>query len=85
MTEGNKRMRVYITKYALTGGIKLVWGELFAEGRAVKYGKHFESAFGEGRQWHRTFEEAKKRAEEMREAKIASLRKAIAKLEKLEF
>lgn len=42
-------------------------------------------AHGEGREWHRTLEGARKRAEIMRMAKIANLKKQIAKLEKLKF
>lgn len=38
-----------------------------------------------GNEWHRTREEAVARAEQMRAAKIASLKKQIAKLEKLSF
>jgi hypothetical protein len=49
-----------------------------------KYGEH-NYAHGEGRQWHRTQESALARAESMRKAKIASLRKSIARLEALSF
>lgn len=42
-------------------------------------------AGAEGRQWHRTREAAVARALEMREAKIASLERQIAKLRKMEF
>lgn len=77
-------MKVFITKYALTLGIEEVEASLYAEGRAVSYGQ-YGSAHGEGTNWHKTMEGAKKRAEEMRVNKIASLRNRIAKLEKLSF
>ena len=38
-----------------------------------------------GKDWHRTPESALARAEEMRKAKIASLKKSIAKLEAMTF
>lgn len=40
---------------------------------------------GEGNDWHRTKESAIAKAEEMRKKKIASLKKQIEKLEKMEF
>lgn len=44
-------------------------------------GAHFH---GEGREWHRTEAQARARARLLRDNKIASLRKKIATLEKLE-
>lgn len=41
--------------------------------------------YARGKDWHRTPEAAIARAEEMKAAKIASLRKQIDRLEKLEF
>ena len=40
---------------------------------------------GEGKEWHRTKEAAIAKAEEMRQKKIAGLKKQIERLEKLEF
>lgn len=40
---------------------------------------------GEDKHWHRTRESAVKRANDMRDAKIKSLEKSIAKLKKMEF
>lgn len=76
-------MKAYVTKYALTAGIQEVDGELFADGRAIKWGSYFNSAHGEGVEWHRTREGAVEKAHEMRTKKIASLRKSIAKLERM--
>ena len=55
-------------------------GGMFCYGKS-SYGG--QTAHGEGKDWHRTKESAVKRAENMRAAKIASMRKSIAKLEKM--
>lgn len=83
-------MKAWITKYALSKGVIVIecddpagtnFPGMVSGARSGIY-THFH---GEGREWHRTGEEATKRAEEMRAAKIASLRKQIAKLEALTF
>lgn len=77
----------YITKYALTMGIvqKQVEGTP-ASGMVVTSGERYPAYFhGEGREWHRTREAAVKRANAMRDAKVASLRKQIARLETAAF
>lgn len=79
-------MKVWITKYALSKGIKekeVKQSDSFPE---TVYGKDlYESYHGEGKEWHRTKESALARAEELRKKKIASLCKQIEKLEKLRF
>ena len=81
------KFRAWITKYALTAGIK----EIEAEDRfdisetmisdiGDKYG-----ALYHGRDWHRTPEAAVDRASEMRDAKIISLQKQIIKLKAMTF
>lgn len=79
----------YVTKYALTAGIlkrplETSWetsgGTVMAKDRSDPLGAFYH---GEGREWHRTWEGAVARAEEMRKAKLASLRKSIAKLERM--
>jgi len=84
-------MKVWVTNHCLTKGILEVEVEGeppdYAPGmvsRRVKNG-YTECFHGEGKNWHRTLDGAKKRAEEVRLAKIASLKKSIAKLEKLKF
>jgi len=87
-------MKVWVTKYALTEGIL----ELEAQdthplkiGIWVRYAETSANAgfgtylYGEGKEWHRTREAAVKRAEEMRQAKIKSVRKQLAKLEEMRF
>jgi hypothetical protein len=80
-------MKAWVTKYALSLGIAEVEGQTCERSGApgmLEYGPH-QYAHGEGREWHRTRESAIKRAEQMRAAKIASLRKSIAKMEALRF
>lgn len=82
-------MRVWITKYALTAGIcERDVRELAEDGRHVfvsEDGALNGWAMYHGNDWHETREDAVACAEEMRTAKIASLKKSIAKLEKLTF
>ena len=85
-------MKVWITKYALSEGIKEVEAELCLDtdktGNMIKCEliSGFNSYFhGEGRDWHKTREAAIKKAEEMRQKKIESLKKQLQKLEKMRF
>ena len=83
-----KRIKAWITKYALTEGIEVVDAEVCGDGDMISYGNvgyGSQYAHGEGKDWHRTPESALARAEEMRKAKIASLRKSIAKMEAITF
>lgn len=82
-------MKAWITKYALTHGIQKVDDAVVS---TVSKGMISTTPIGagvcfhgEGREWHRSLESAKAKAEAMRLAKIKSLRKAIEKIEKLEF
>ena len=81
-------MKVWITKYALTEGIFEVDAEFREGDTMISYkldDRYSQYAHGEGREWCATEAAAKERAEDMRKARIASLRKSIAKLEKLRF
>jgi len=77
---------VYITKHALSLGIKTIQGDVWSNGmirdRSSQWGVYYH---GKGNQWHETMEGAKAKAEDMRKKKIASLEKQIAKLKALEF
>lgn len=76
----------YITNYALTNGIMKVSGTIDSssgEGLSYKWHGHTQYIYGKN-QWHSSINAAKARAEEMRKKKIASLKKQIEKLEKLE-
>ena len=80
-------MEVFVTKYALTKGIeKLTVMEMDGSPSIVKtmppYSRYFH---GEGKDWHRQEWQAKAQAKHMKTKKIASLKKAIEKLEKMEF
>jgi hypothetical protein len=81
-------IKVWITKYALTKGIFSVDVEVIGEETqmVLTVGEAYSRSFHhEGDDWHRTSEGAVAKAEEMRLKKIASLKKQIAKLEKLSF
>lgn len=76
---------IWISKYALSEGIKAVdWdGQVSDYGRVTAYG--FWSSFKFGKEAHETEKAAREAAEAMRLKKIASLKKQIAKLEKMSF
>jgi hypothetical protein len=84
-------MKVWITKYALTEGIKSIDdAKDIGDGYVSRDGKTFGSwderrHFYGGNDWHLTEDAAIAHAEKMRTAKIASLRKSIAKIEALSF
>ena len=82
-------MKVFVTKYALSSGIQEVEGELAASTPSMFCQKTTSGwttyYHGEGKKWHRTKEGALAKAEAMRVAKIASLRKQITKLQEMTF
>lgn len=77
-------MKVWITRYALSEGIseKEV---VLSEGSPNMVLERPSFAHYHKPDWHETKESAIERAEQMRIKKIASLKKQIAKLEKLDF
>jgi hypothetical protein len=87
----NEDITAWVTKYALTDGIQKVSGTVRHETSSdmlsyqARNGYHGWTALVHGKDWHRTPEAALARAEEMRKAKIASLKKSIAKLEVIKF
>jgi hypothetical protein len=88
MGKKEKKIKVWITKYALTTGImeKDVIVEEDLPAIACDRSTPFVSYYhGEGKEWHRTKESAINKAEEMRIRKIRSLRNQIIKLEKMSF
>ena len=76
-------VRVWISKYALTTGITEHDAKIVSE-RMCVVREHYQPCYHKG-QWHTSKAEAVARAEQMRKAKLASLRKSIARLEKLKF
>lgn len=77
-------MKVFITKYALTQGI-IETDDAEICSIAEKMISSPKYGFFHGKDWHDTQAEAIAFAEEMRTKKIASLKKQIAKLEKINF
>lgn len=78
--------KVYVTKYALTAGIQLVDVDVprITED-PYRYSKErFPVQYGRG-DWFHTFAEALANAEERKAARIASLKRSLAKVEKLKF
>lgn len=82
-------MKVWISKYALTQGVYEIEAEdcfATAPGMITETGSRYATYFhGEGKDWHRTRDGALLKAERMRAAKIASLRKQISRIEKMAF
>ena len=80
-------MKVWITKYALTMGIFEMKAEISKGGSGVRYasGKTAKGYPVFTREFAETRDEALKVAEGMRKRRIESLKKSIAKLEKMEF
>lgn len=79
--------KVFITKYALTVGIKEIETDII-RGRFENREYVIDDSYSYFRIGENAFtdkSEALKKAEEMRQNKIASLRKQIEKLEKLSF
>lgn len=76
-------MKIWNSKYALTDGLIEQDGEDVGDSM-VKIGP-LQYLRGDGMEWHRTREGASARAEVMRKAKIASVRKQLARLEALRF
>ena len=77
---------VWSTKYALTSGIKKWSVQHVGSGMVSVVGVRYPTYLHtEGRDWHRSFDAAKARAETMRIKKITSLHLSISKLEALKF
>lgn len=80
------RFTVFVTKYALTKGIfEREVEDCFDISPDLVSVVGSWSEYYHANDWHRTREEAVARAEQMRIAKIGSLKKQIARLEKLSF
>ena len=81
----NEDITAWVTRYALTTGIQKVSGTVCHETSSTMLcysdPANGSKKFVHGNDWHRTPKAALARAEKMRKAKIASLKKSIAKLE----
>lgn len=78
----DKIEKVWSTKYALTSGINLVEVEVSGEYAYTRDRYRTQLCKGD---WFRTKELAIANAEKRRQRKIASLRKSLAKFEKMTF
>ncbi len=81
-------MKVWITKYALSEGIREAEVEKIESvpGMVSETAPFWPMAFhGEGREWHTNRQSAEDRAEIMRLNRISSLEKQIRKLKALSF
>jgi hypothetical protein len=81
-------LTAWVTKYALTEGIEVVEAEWCADisDKMITYGGNgYSRQSAHGNDWHRTPEAALARAEEMRAAKVVSLKKSLAKMERMTF
>lgn len=81
----DEKFEVYVTKHALTQGIKKIIVRSSHTKVMVVDIKTLICYHGEGREWHRTWVSALRRAIEMKRNKIISLKKSIDRLESLEF
>ena len=77
-----QKFKAWVTKYALTEGIKIVDAELCRADTMISYGIRGQSC-AHGKEWHRTEEAALARASEMRQNRVKSLQKQLAKLESM--
>jgi len=77
-----ENITAYVTAYALSKGIIEAIGKVNhnISSAMFSYGRYGNA---HGKDWHRTKEDAIARAENMRTQKIASLKKQIEKLEKM--
>lgn len=82
-------IHVWITKYALTQGIFEIDATVCTDvsnDMIKQVGVSYPTTYhGEGKEWHRTKESAIKKAKEMKEVKIKSVKKQLTKLENLKF
>ncbi len=77
-------MNVYITKYALTTGIEQRDCELSSDDRTMVWVKGGYNFYRRG-EWHESLDSAQRKAEQMRQKKIAALEKQIARLRAMRF
>lgn len=76
---------IYVTKYALTKGPVEVEAEVRDDGKSAYWRDNYHAGSAYGREFYTTKEAAIADCERRRKEKLASLKKQIAKLERLEF
>jgi hypothetical protein len=82
--EMKKTIKIWNSKYALTKGLIEQEAKETTNDSMVQVGP-LQYLHDEGREWHRTKEQAVERAEVMRKKRIASLRKQLERLESMQF
>ena len=80
----NEIITAWVTKNALTDGVIVVNGTVSHDISSTMLSWE-PYGYAHGKDWHRTPEAALARAEEMRKAKIVSLRNSLAKMEEMTF
>jgi len=80
-----KKIKAYVTKYALTQGIMVVESEMVEDSgeTMIRFGNQSFPTYAHGNDWYLSEEAARARVEEMRQRKLAALRKQVVRLEKL--
>lgn len=79
-------IKVWITKYALTQGIVEKEAYIYSCGKMIEIRENNQRGeFYHDEEWHKTKQEAIKKAEEMKEKKVFSLEKQLVKLKTLKF
>lgn len=78
-------IKVIITKYALTSGMKQAEAKLCSnsEGRMIATKENGYTVYYHKPHWHTSHEEANAQVRKMIEAKIKSIKKTLAKMEQL--
>lgn len=86
-TEQPQKFTAYVTKYALTEGVQEVAATFLPDSTTsmIYYSENGHTCYAHGKDWYRSYPAAVSRAAVMRDKKIASLKKQIAKLETLKF
>ena len=77
-------MKIWNSKYALTSGLLLQDGREVGDS-VVRIAESYQYLVGEGKEWHRTYEEAAMRAEQMRDEEVGRLAGEIARLKAMSF
>lgn len=80
-----RNTKIYVTKWALTQGILEVMASVSDEYPDLANFGMYGTAHGRGREWHITAQGAIDRCEEMRRAKLASIRRQIKRIEAMTF
>jgi hypothetical protein len=78
-------MKVYITKHALTEGIYEIEAEKCEQPDMISFKGPYCTSYFFGKDWHKTRSDAVKRAYDMKETKIKSIKRQLQKIEALIF